>query len=140
MTETKDKVITLESLAILHAYNQNAYMPKTNNVLTLIDLDEAYLQCNPNDFAGFIMEIENTDNKTKQIMFTGKTSNSATLDVKAQTSLLDENGDMLLYELYFYLENGKYAVESTLIKIALLTGIKTISPLSYNKLYGIKIA
>lgn len=139
MTETKDKVITLESLALVHAYNQNAYMPKTDNVLTLIDLDESHSQYNPNDFVSFIMEIENIDNETKQIMFPSKTSNSETLDVKAQTSLLDENGDILLYELCFYLENDEYIVNLTLTKIELLTGTKTSLHLSYAKLYGIKI-
>lgn len=139
MTEVKDKIITLESLAMVHAYNQSTYMPKTDNILMLMDLSDESLQYDPSDFVNFILEIVDTDNETRQIMLTSKTSNSTTLDVKVQTSLLDENGDMLLYELYFYLENGKYAVESTLTKIALLTGAKTTSPLSYNKLYGIKI-
>jgi hypothetical protein len=139
MVETKDKVVTLESLAILHAYNKNAYMSKTDNVFALMDLDEAYLQYNPNDFVSFIMEIENADNETKQIMFPNKTSNSETLDVKAQTSSLDENGDILLYELCFYLENDEYIVNPTLTKIELLTGTKTSLHLSYAKLYGIKI-
>lgn len=139
MTEIKDKVITLESLAIVHAYNQNAYMPKTNNVLILIDLDENHLQYNPNDCVGFVLEMTDVNNETKQIIFTNKTSNDVTLNVKSQTSQLNEDGDMLLYEIYFYLENGKYIAELSLTKITLSTGVKTISPLPYNKLYGIKI-
>lgn len=139
MTEIKDKIITLESLAILHAYNQNTYMSKINNMLTLVDLDEAF-QHDLNDFVGFILEFNNAGNEIKQIMFTNKTSNSETLDVKAQAFQFNENGDMFLYELYFYLENDEYAVKSSLTKITLLTGTKATSFLSYNKLYGIKVA
>ena len=138
MAEIKDKIVTVESLAMVHAYNQNAYMPKTDNIFTQVDLNNESLHYNPNDFVGFILEIVDTNNKTKQIAFTNKTSNNTTLDVKAQTSLPDENGDMLLYELYFYLENDQYIVESTLTKIALLTGTKTSLPLSYTNLYGVK--
>ena len=138
MAEIKDKIVTVESLAMVHAYNQNAYMPKTDNIFTQVDLNNESLHYNPNDFVGFILEIVDTNNKTKQIAFTNKTSNNTTLDVKAQTSLPDENGDMLLYELYFYLENDQYIVESTLTKIALLPGTKTSLPLSYTNLYGVK--
>lgn len=139
MTDIKDKIITMESLAMVHAYNQSAYMPKIDNVLMLIDLDDKSLKYNPSDFVNFILEIVDTDNEVKQIVFTNKTSNSATLNVKAQTSLLDGDGDILSYELYFYLENNKYIVKPTLTKIALLTGIKTLVHLSYTKLYGVKI-
>ena len=135
MVEIKDKVITMESLAMVHAYNQNTYMPKTNNIPVLIDLDEISSQYNPSDFVNFILEIVDANNEIKQIVFTNKIVNSVTFDVKAQTSLLDEDGDMLLYELYFYLENDKYIVKPTLTKIALLTGVKTSSSFSYTKLY-----
>jgi hypothetical protein len=139
MTDTKDKIITLESLAMLHAYNQSAYMSKINNVLILMDLNDKSLQYNPIDFINFILEITDVNNGMKQIMFTSKIVNSITLDVKAQTSLLDEDGDVLLYELYFYLENNKYTVKPTLTKISLLTGTKTSLNISYTKLYGVKI-
>lgn len=139
MTDIKDKIITMESLAMVHAYNQSAYMPKTDNVLVLIDLDKTLSAYNPNDFVNFILEIVDDNNETKQIIFTNKTSNNDTLDVKSQTSMLDENGDMLLYELYFYLENNKYKVTPMLTKITLSTGTRTSLHLSYYKLYGAKI-
>ena len=140
MTEIKDKIITLESLAMVHAYNQNAYMSKTNNVLVLMDLDDKSLQYNPSDFVNFILEIVNANNEIEQIVFTNKIVNNETFNVKAQTSFLDENGDVLLYELYFYLENNKYKTDLKLTKISLLTGIKEFLDISYTKLYGIKIA
>jgi hypothetical protein len=139
MTELKDKVITMESLAMVHAYNQSAYMPKINNVFTLVDLNDDSLQYNPNDFISFILEIADADNGMKQIVFTNRTVNNDAFDVKAQSSLLDEDGDIFLYELYFYLENDKYIVKPTLTKIVLLTGTRTLLNLSYNKLYGVKI-
>ena len=137
MTEVKDKVVTVESLAMVHAYNQSAYMPKTDNVFVLEDLDKS-LQYDPNDFISFILEIID-GNEIKQIVFTNKTVNNDTLNVKAQTSMLDEDGVMLLYELYFYFENDRYIVEPILTKISLLTGTKTSISLFYAKLYGIKI-
>ena len=139
MANIKDKVITMESLAMLHAYNQDAYMSKADNVLVLIDLNKTLSAYNPNDFVNFVLEIVDNNNETKQIIFTNKISNNETLDVKSQTSMLDENGDMLLYELYFSLENDKYKVNPMLTKIVLSTGIKTHLPLSYDKLYGAKI-
>jgi hypothetical protein len=140
MTDIKDKIITMESLAMVHAYNQSTYMPKIDNVLTLVDLGEPPLSCNPNDFIGFILEIADTNNETRQITFTNKISNNATLNVRVQASMLDENKDILLYELYFYFENDKYIVKPMLTKIALSTGMKTSLYLSYTNLYGIKIA
>ena len=137
MTEVKDKVVTVESLAMVHAYNQSAYMPKTDNVFVLEDLDKS-LQYDPNDFISFILEIID-GNEIKQIVFTNKIVNNTTLNVKAQTSMLDEDGVMLLYELYFYFENDRYIAEPILTKISLLTGTKTSMSLSYAKLYGIKI-
>ena len=138
MTEVKDKVVTVESLAMVHAYNQSAYMPKTDNVFVLEDLDKS-LQYDPNNFISFILEIADTNNEIKQIVFTNKTVNNDTLNAKAQTSMLDEDGVMLLYELYFYFENNRYIAEPILTKISLLTGTKTSMSLSYAKLYGIKI-
>ena len=137
MTNIKDKIITMESLAMLHAYNQSAYMTKNDNVFTLIDLDEE--SYNPNHYFGFFLEITDANNEIKQIVLTSKTSNKSTLDVKAQSLVLDENKDMLLYELYFYFENNEYTVKPMLTKIALSTGLKTYLYLSYDKLYGIKI-
>lgn len=32
MAEVKDKIVTVESLAAVHAHNQNSYMAKTNPV------------------------------------------------------------------------------------------------------------
>lgn len=140
MIEVKNKIVTLESLATLHAYNQDAYMPKTNNMLALVDLDEISNQYNPNDFVSFILEgTESNEEKSQQIIFTNKISNNTMFDVKAQAFQFDENGNMFLYELYFYLEDDKYTTKLSLTRIETLTGIKTISLLSYNKIYGIKI-
>ena len=139
MSETKDKIITLESLAMLHTYNQNTYVQKTDNILRLIDLNESNLKYNPNDFIGFILEATDNDNEIRQISLTNKASNNVMRDVKTQSLYLDDNGDIISYELYFYLENGEYTTKLSLTKISLSTGAKAISPLSYDKLYGIKI-
>lgn len=138
MLEIKDKIVTVESLAILHAYNQDTYISKDNNIFTLIELDAVNLQYNPKDFTSFILEVSN-NSETKQIMLTDTTINNSTFEIKAKTFLLDGDGDMILYEVYFYLENDKYTVKPMLTKISLLTGVKTTSSFSYNRLYGVKI-
>lgn len=138
MTEIKDKIVTIESLAMLHAYNQNTYMQKNNNMLTVIDLDINSNEYNPNDFIYFILETINVDEQTsQQIMFTNKISNNSNLDVKFQSFQFDKNGIMFLYELHFYLEQDEYKVNITLTKITSLNNIETTS-ISNTKLYGIR--
>ncbi len=136
MNKAKDSVVTLESLAMVHAYNQNTYVQKNNNVFTLVYLDMAYNEYSPNDFMGFILEITE-DDISQQIMFTNKISNNTNLSVKYQAFQFDKNGSQLLYELYFYLEQNKYNVDITLTKIT-STNIETTSIFN-AKLYGIEI-
>ena len=137
MVETKDKIVTLESLAMVHAYNEKTYMQKNNNVLTLVDLDTAS-DYNPNDFVGFILKtIEFGEGISQQILFTNKISNNSNLDVKFQSFQFGKDGIMFLYELHFYLEQNKYKVDITLTN-NISTNIETTS-ISNAKLYGIKI-
>lgn len=137
MTEVRNKIVTVESLRAVHMYNRNTYVSKDENVLCLVDLEKALLQYNPNDFIGFILEIKD-DNETKQIMLTNKINNDETFDVIAQAFHFDEDMNMFIYKLYFHLIDNAYVIDSTLTKVVMLTGQKTLLPLSYGKIYGVK--
>lgn len=133
MAETKDKIVTVESLSSLHEYNKITYMPKA------IDLGNTPFQYNPADFTSFIVEIagvEDVENETRHIIFTDKISNALTLDTKAQAFHFDSDGNIQLYELSFYWGDGGYMVDATLSSFA--SGEKVSEAFAYTKIYGIK--
>lgn len=133
MAEIKDKLVTVASLSELHEYNKTAYMSK------VIDFGSAPFQYNPADFTSFILEVADEENdEARHIVFTNKTSNSSTLDTKAQAFQFDSEGNMQLYELSFYWGDGGYSVDSTLSTFTVATGDKTSSSFAYTKIYGIQ--
>lgn len=72
MAETKDKVVTVESLAAVHIHNQNAYMAKINpsgsGTLTM----DGVVDAGSLRLGNAILEYDSTDGVLKIVFSTGE--------------------------------------------------------------------